>query len=54
MTPAQIEDRIRTQGLGFTIEGYELAHQLLANSMPQLSTLQRKTLAADINKRAQK
>lgn len=47
-----IEDEIRRLGIGFTIEGYELAQNRLREAMPDLKGLQFKTLAASISKNA--
>lgn len=52
MTYEQIIDTIRTERIGFTIAGYERTQALLAEHHPNLSTLQRKTLAGRLSKSA--
>lgn len=53
-TARDIEREVADAGIAFTIEGYELAQQRLAERIPSMSTLQRKTVASSINKAARR
>lgn len=51
-TAHDVTDEVRQAGLGHTVAGYEVACALLAERAPQLSSLQRKTIAGHLNRSA--